>query len=104
MHELRLAEKIMDEAKRQGATSAIRIQVGDLAEVTADEIKEVLERYAPWKVTVETVKSNVRCSCGYTGEARIIEREHDYCLFNCPRCGKRPRVIAGGEIRLIGVE
>jgi Zn finger protein HypA/HybF involved in hydrogenase expression len=104
MHELAIAEKIIDEAKKNGAKRAIKLEVGELCEVEAHEIKEVIERMTKWKVKTVEVEGKIKCKCGYEGEANIVDKGHGYCVFNCPECDSKADVLEGGEIKIIGVE
>lgn len=136
MHEIMFAEKVIREAKKAGATKFFGVEVGELVEITKDELKEGLKRISggnldlneeeenhghrhditksdlerahkksnglQFKLTLK--QSKVRCSCGYEGRAAIIDRGHGYCLFNCPECGEKPKVLEGGEIKIVEVE
>ncbi|MFH1376225.1 MAG: hydrogenase/urease maturation nickel metallochaperone HypA [Candidatus Woesearchaeota archaeon] len=104
MHEITIANKIIEEAKKQGASKSMKIEVGELCELTALEIEEALRKLIDWNLEVNFVKSLVKCSCGYEGSARIVERGHGFCYFNCPSCGGNPKVLKGGEINITGVE
>jgi len=37
-------------------------------------------------------------------KARILDKGHGYCLFNCPKCEGKPEILQGGEIKIVGVE
>src|SRR3989344_4854 len=103
MHETIIAKKIIDEAKKSGAKKAIEVEVGILSEITSEELLDALKNMAKWDVKEISRKRRVKCSCGYIGEARIIDRGHGYCLFNCPKCSGKPSVLEGGEIKITGV-
>ena len=104
MHEIAIAEKVIREAEAQGAQIAIKIEVGELAEITAEELEEALVQMTDMKPIIEKVQSRIKCKCGYEGKAQILDRGHGYCIFKCPECDNKPEVIAGGEIRITGVE
>ena len=104
MHEIKIAQKIIKEAKKQGVKQEIEIEVGELSDIASDELKEALAGLIRWKITAVERKSKVQCACGYVGRAEIIDRGHDYCIFKCPQCGNNPNVLEGGEIKLIGVK
>ena len=103
MHEAVIANKIIQEAKKQGAEKELSLEVGELCEIEAHELEEALENLVPWKLNVQERKSKIECACGYAGRARIIDKGHGYCVFNCPNCNKKPNVLEGGEIKIIGV-
>ena len=102
MHELKLVNRIIEEAKKRGAKS-LKIEVGELAEATKEELEESLKNFNG-NINIVFKKSKVKCSCGYEGRANILEREHGFCLYNCPNCGKKPNVLDGGEIKIIGIK
>ncbi len=101
MHESIIANKIIEKAKEHGSVTKIVIEVGDLAHLPASDMKEVMSKLVDWDVLVIPVKSTVKCSCGYTGEPKIIEHAHDMTIYECPSCKKIPaEVLSGGEIIL----
>ena len=102
MHELKIVNKIIEEAKKRRAKS-VKIEVGELAEITKEELRENLKVFSG-NISIVLKESKVKCTCGYKGRAKILEREHDFCLFNCPNCGKKPNVLEGGEIKIIGLK
>ncbi|MCX6767907.1 MAG: hydrogenase/urease maturation nickel metallochaperone HypA [Candidatus Micrarchaeota archaeon] len=103
MHEIALAEKIAVEAeKRAKAVKGVVVEVGELAGVTGEEIVEALKFVRPaWKVTVAEKKAVVECgACGFRGAPKIVERAHDFVVFECPKCGTIPKALEGAEIIL----
>ncbi|MBS3126302.1 hydrogenase maturation nickel metallochaperone HypA [Candidatus Woesearchaeota archaeon] len=103
MHETLIAKRILEEAKKAGAKKALEVEVGELGEVTPEEVEETLRNMTRWRVKVSFKRSRVSCKCGYQGPAHIVEKGHGYCVFDCPRCGKKPDVLEGGEIKVIGI-
>jgi len=99
MHEINVAKRIIEKVGENVKT--IKISVGELCEFFPNEIKETLERMTGWDVGVVEEKSLVECSCGYRGRAKIIEKEHGFVLFTCPKCGRRPKVIKGNSVRIL---
>ena len=55
-------------------------------------------------MNVKEEKAEVECKCGYIGEAKILERGHDTCLFVCRKCGEVPKILKGDKIKLISVD
>ncbi len=102
MHETVIANKIIEEANRRKA-KLIHVEVGELSELTKEELANALEVFGG-KIKITLRNSKVRCQCGYEGRANIIERGHGFCLYNCPNCGKKPDVLEGGEIKIIGIK
>jgi Zn finger protein HypA/HybF involved in hydrogenase expression len=97
MHETIIAQKIIEKAKEQGSVKKIILEVGDLAHLPAEELKEALQKIVPWEIEVHTAKAEVKCKCGYTGEPTIIEHTHDMTIYECPKCGKMPAEVLSGE-------
>jgi len=100
MHETIIAHKIIEEAQKYGDVVGITIEVGDLAHLPANEMKEVMEGLTDWKINVTETKAKVKCECGYEGRPKIIHKGHDSTLFECPKCRKVPKIIKGDEIIL----
>ena len=103
MHEHRFLQQIIEQVKQFGVVKEVKLAVGELADVEADHLEAHLAEIVPWKVTVETEESKILCDCGFAGRARILDRGHDFFLFNCPQCGKKPKVLVGDAVRIIGV-
>ncbi len=99
MHELELVKGLISEAEKKGAVKSVRLEVGDLAEVEAEELRELLA-VKNWDVQIDRKKAEVSCGCGFAGEPEISARVHDIILFNCPNCGKIPKVVDGDKIVL----
>jgi len=104
MHEIAICQRIIDEAGNLGVSKSIVVEVGELGEIGSEEVEETLKKMVDWDVRVEGVDSKVKCSCGYSGRARIVERGHGFCIFNCPECSGKVEVLGGGGIRIVGFE
>jgi Zn finger protein HypA/HybF involved in hydrogenase expression len=105
MHETVFAKQIIEAAEAQGKVKGIVIEVGDLAHVSAEEMKEVMERLKPdWEIKTVEKKALVRCKCGYEGEPDIKEHSHDHTVFFCLRCEEVPEILEGKDIVLKSVE
>ena len=104
MHETIICKKIIEQAKKAGCSKSVHVEVGELTELSPEEVEETLKHMAEWNVKVSFQKSEVKCNCSYAGEAKIIDKGHGYCYFKCPKCGENPKVLKGGEIKIIGVE
>lgn len=102
MHEIIFAKNIINQIPEsdKDKVQSIEIEVGELAEVTPEELKQALEQLTAWQVTVKPMPSGVKCQCGYSGKANIKERGHHVVIYNCPSCGIVPRVIVGQDIKL----
>ena len=103
MHETIILRNILEEVnkKAQGKrVKSITIEVGDLAHLPAHELKGFLINMIDYEVIVNNVKAEVKCKCGFQGEPRILAHEHDFTLFECPRCNQTPEVLSGEDIIL----
>ncbi len=105
MHEHTIASKIIEQAKEHGNIKSIVIEVGDLAHLPADEMKEIMEKLTDWKIKVEKKPAVISCECGYTGEPKILQQLHDNNIYECPECSKSlPKILDGHDIILKEVE
>ena len=105
MHNHKIIQKIIEEAKRQGAEGKIVLEVGEISEFEGGEIAQEVEEHSGWDVEIISKESKIECSCGYSGRARILDRGHGYCIFDCPVCeNKKVKILEGAEIKLMGVE
>lgn len=104
MHELNLAVQIVEKAKKKGDVRAVTVEVGDLAHVQPSEIKDALAKLVDWKLVIQRKPALVRCSCGYEGNPRVVEKRHGLTLIVCPKCSTLPMVVEGNDIILKSVE
>lgn len=99
MHELAIINDLITEAEKRGNVKGVVVEVGDLAALEAEEIKEMLSTKG-WDIRIESKKSAVKCQCGFSGEPEISARVRDIIFFNCPQCGKIPEITYGDKIVL----
>lgn len=106
MHEHSIANKIIEDAKEHGRVNKLVIEVGDLAHLPADEMKEVLEEKRPsWDIKVISKKAIVECVCGYKGEPKIVQQMHDHNIYECPKCSQPlPKILDGEDIVIKEIE
>ncbi len=110
MHEQAIAKVIIAEAKKQeelnGKLKSITVEVGDVAHLPANEMKDVLSNLVPdWGVNVLEKKAKVECNCDFVGEPNILEKGHDHNVFKCQKCGElMPKILEGDKIVLVSVE
>ncbi|MDO8740783.1 MAG: hydrogenase/urease maturation nickel metallochaperone HypA [Candidatus Woesearchaeota archaeon] len=100
MHETIIANQLIEEAKKQGNVRKIVVEVGELADMPAEELGETLKAMVPWEVVIVKAKAKVTCPCGYEGDPKIISQEHDAVIYECPECTQVPDVAYGDEIIL----
>jgi Zn finger protein HypA/HybF involved in hydrogenase expression len=103
MHEITIANKILEQIKNKDKVKSLTLEVGELAEITPEELKETLEHLTPWQINVNETPSIVQCSCGFIGRAKITLRAHDTVLFACPKCNRLPKIKQGKDIKLIKI-
>jgi Zn finger protein HypA/HybF involved in hydrogenase expression len=106
MHELAIANEIVEQAKSHGNVKSIKLEVGDLSPLTAEELQTALGALVGWEVAVTKKKARAKCAfCGHEGEPRVIQRSHDFTLYACPKCSEDfPEVLEGDKIILLEVE
>ena len=100
MHETIIANNLINEARKHGKVKEVTIEIGDLANMPAEELEETLKKMADFKVNIIKKKAKVECKCGYTGQPNIIEKGHDFNLFVCPKCEDIPAIVEGDKIIL----
>lgn len=100
MHETKIAQDIIAQAKRRGNVKKAIIYCGALAHLPAHELQHVMEVMAPFAVEVKETPAKVSCSCGYEGEPKIEMHSHDLAIYFCPRCMRVPTVLEGTDIML----
>lgn len=100
MHEFVFADEIIVEATKHGDVRGIKLIVGELAEVLAEEIESALKTKVNWDIQVEEKKALCKCDCGFEGAPTILSRGHDANIFICPYCREVPELIQGGDIFL----
>jgi len=105
MHETLIANDIINEAKKYGKVMSIKVDVGELAHIPAHELDECLKSLVEWKVIVNEIQSSVKCTCGFKGRPRIMQKSHDSTVFACPKCGSNmSEIVSGKDIILKEVE
>ena len=104
MHEIPIANDIIKKAESQGKVKSALIEVGDLAHLSAEELDETLKNMVKWNFIIKKKPAKVKCSCGYIGEPKIVEKRHGLTLFVCPKCSSIPKVLEGKDIVLREVE
>ena len=103
MHEHTFIENIIKQVPNKEGVLSIHIEVGELAGIEPNHLIEHLIEHTGWEVIAIPVKSDVKCDCGYAGEARVLHRLHDLVIFNCPECSGNPEVLEGNNIKIIKV-
>ncbi|MFH2020234.1 MAG: hydrogenase/urease maturation nickel metallochaperone HypA [archaeon] len=104
MHDSVIAQSILRDLKKYGDVKKAELEIGELFGIESDHLLEHLKEVSSIIFSAVRTPSDVSCSCGYNGRAKIIERLHDMVLFECPRCGEAPEVLSGDKIVIKKVE
>ena len=104
MHGIHIAQDLVNKASQQGKVKKAYIELGELANITKQDLEKHLESIAKFPFKLTEKKAMVDCICGYKGSPKIIERQHDLVLFECPKCGLTPKITDGDKIILKSVE
>jgi Zn finger protein HypA/HybF involved in hydrogenase expression len=106
MHKTITSHRILEDL-RQGLKGneikSVRFEVGELADITADELEEFLKDNADFDFSIEEKKAKVKCKCGYEGMAEIIDSNGDAVIM-CSKCGDIPEVIDGDQVKIAEVK
>ncbi|MGV8152556.1 MAG: hydrogenase/urease maturation nickel metallochaperone HypA [Candidatus Nanoarchaeia archaeon] len=103
MHEHSFIQAIISQVPNKENVKEITLELGELAGIERAHLKEHLQEETQWDVEIINKESSVKCSCGYKGRAKILERLHDLVLFSCPKCNKLPQVIYGKDIKILKI-
>lgn len=105
MHDSVIASSIIKDIKEHGNVKKAYLEVGELYGIEPDHLLEHLKEVSKIEFEVKQIKSKVKCKhCGYTGEAKILERMHDFVLYECPSCEEDVDVLDGDKIRIVKVD
>ncbi|MFO8016161.1 MAG: hydrogenase/urease maturation nickel metallochaperone HypA [Candidatus Woesearchaeota archaeon] len=104
MHETVIANMVLKDLEKYKDIESASIEVGELAEITADELEEAMKNMVDYEVSVAETPAKVKCGCGHEGRPEIIERGHHFVAFVCKNCGQVPEIVEGNEIRIKDVE
>jgi Zn finger protein HypA/HybF involved in hydrogenase expression len=103
MHEHAIIDSVLSNLKDVGKVKEAHFEVGELAGIEPNHLKEHLKDRVKFKVVVKKKKSVVKCECGYKGPPKILEILHDMVIYECPKCGKLPRILEGKDIKITKV-
>lgn len=113
MHEFIIANKILEDIKKYASLNkissldkiiSVSFEVGDLAHLSAEELKETLKSRVKFKININRKKAVVKCKCGYKGEPKILDRGHHSLLFVCPECDDIPEIVDGEDIKIMEIK
>ena len=106
MHEQYIAKQLIDAAKKESGGKDFKeivVEVGELGHIPAHDLEHYFDAF-PWTTKIVETPATVHCSaCGFKGRPNILEKSHDLTIFDCPKCGKLPKIISGHDIKLLKV-
>lgn len=103
MHEHSFIQAIISPIENKENVKAVNIEVGELAGITPEHLKEHLVEETGWEINIQNKPSFIVCECGYKGPARIKQRLHDLVIYDCPKCEKTPLNADGKDIKILKV-
>jgi hydrogenase nickel incorporation protein HypA/HybF len=116
MHELAIANRIVDRAREAAAAhdadrvTELTLEVGTATHLNPDQLRFCLETVADGTpaadatVHIETVTPRGECDCGWNGEPPTLDGVGAVIpTLACPACGDRLTLTAGRECRLAAV-
>lgn len=105
MHDSVIAQSILEDLKNYGKVKKAYLEVGELFGIEPDHLLVHLKKVSKIKFEVIQIESKVECgNCGFLGRAKIIERMHDFVLYDCQKCNSEVKVIQGDKITIKKVE
>ena len=108
MHEHTLAMNILktahDAAKGQKILKIV-LEIGEIADIPPQELVDAIKHIVKYDVEYAESESKIKCSCGYIGRSRILEKKHAATIFVCPECNNsNPEVLTGKDIIIKEIE
>lgn len=117
MHELSVAEAILDRAREaadeHGAdeVEALTVELGAVTHVNPEQLRFCIETVAETRalagvgVEMDQVDPVAECECGWQGEPPSFEgTAASVPAARCPECGSRTEFVRGTECRLSSIE
>lgn len=104
MHEHSFIQKIIEQVPEKEKVIEIEIELGELVGIEPEHLKKHLIDETNWNIKITTIKSKIKCSCGYSGQAKILQRLHDIVIYECPMCKNDIlEVLEGKDIKITKV-
>jgi hydrogenase nickel incorporation protein HypA/HybF len=110
MHELSLAQEVVDLVSREAeknkiiSVSEILIEIGDLSGIEADAFETALDLITKATILENALKQIIRIPGNGRCTACDIEFEMENILSTCPECNAYPSEIKGGkEFRVVSI-
>ncbi len=103
MHEQAYIDAILKNIDDVNGIKELVIEVGELAGIEGGHLREhIVDRFG-WDVEIIKKNAVVKCECGFEGRPKIVQRLHDFVVFECSSCGDVPSVVEGEDIKIIKV-
>lgn len=117
MHELSVAEAILDRAREAAEDTdaneveALTVELGEATHVNPEQLRFCIETVAETKdlagvaVEMERIEPEAECDCGWRGDPPSFEgTAASVPAARCPECGSRTEFLRGTECRLSSIE
>ncbi len=108
MHEFTIAKNIIDTAENAALgkkINSIHIEMGEIADIPPSDLLDALKLINKECIyDVVEIESVVKCSCGFEGRPKILEKKHATTIFVCPECNNIPQIVSGNEINVVSVD
>lgn len=116
MHELSVAEAILDRAREVAAdhgasdVEALTVELGAATHVNPDQLRFCIETVAAETlsevdVTIETMSARAACDCGWSGDPPTFDGTAAVVpSTRCPECGSGTEFTRGTECRLASID
>ena len=108
-----LLDELGQEKKNIERIKEVRIEVGELTFLGADQLKFAFEALGKdtiaegAELNVIKIDSEVRCDdCGYEGGINYSNDpafHYNVPIISCPECDSKPEIVKGKETKIVGV-
>lgn len=107
MDESELAKDLIEQVLASAGgrkIKSITIQVGKLLPIEGGIVTGLLRNATGAIVATEAIPLKIRCSCGYEGEAEVLQTA-DGNIFACSACASRDaKVLEGDKVQIKSIE
>ncbi len=101
MHEHTFIQSIINQVPNSEEVIGVEIELGELVGIEEGHLVEHLGDETGWIVKVIVKKAKIKCSCGYIGEPKILQRLHDMVIYECPQCDNdNVEALEGKDIKI----
>ena len=75
--------------------------LGDFGRTAPTKLVEQLKQLVPWKNNWTEMPAEIECNCGFSGQPKILEKNHGSFTIECPECKEVPILLSGTDFRII---